>query len=328
MVSAKVLANGQVLAGYKYGPQTYAYDSATNTWSAGPAHLDGGSSRAPWVQLRDGSILSYRGGGDPHAERLYPGLDPATSSWIDAGSVPVNLRDPVKGYYGPGVLLPDGRVFHLGSTSDTAIYTPAMEADSVGTWSAGPVLPGGLNCALSSAAMMPNGHVLFVASQFTDAPLHLFEFDPTAPIDSSLTEVTPAGLGSDSQAFVSRMVILPTGQVLSIVEGGTSRLMVYTPDGAPDSSWKPTVTNVTASGNNSYTLTGTQLTGISSGAVSLAGGGGDSNYPIVQLTNPVGKVYYARTSHWSTSAIATGNLPVTTDFALPIGSRPIVTRSE
>ena len=39
-----LLPNGKVLAGSKAGPQTYIYDPATNTWSAGPTKLFNDSS--------------------------------------------------------------------------------------------------------------------------------------------------------------------------------------------------------------------------------------------------------------------------------------------
>ena len=43
------------------------------------------------------------------------------------------------------------------------------------------------------------------------------------------------------------------------------------------------------------------------------------NYPIVQLTSTTGNVYYARTFNWSSTGVATGTTPVTTQFALPAG---------
>jgi hypothetical protein len=115
------------------------------------------------------------------------------------------------------------------------------------------------------------------------------------------------------------MVVLPTGQVLVVLPETTGSNIhhIYTPDGAPDASWKPTITSIVASGSNLFTLTGTQLTGVTSGANNRDNGAGETSRPIVQLTNTAGKVYYARTLDWSTNAIATGNMPVTTEFALP-----------
>jgi hypothetical protein len=326
---AKITDDGKILGGYKFGPQTHLYDPATDTWSPGPTKLEDDPSLAqPWVKLRDGDILAYDVLGDPQAQRL----DAETNSWIDSGDLPISLRTDTRPIAnsdvyptGPAVLLNDGRVFHLGGNSNTAIYTPATEPGGTGTWQAGPVLSDGVNAWNSSAATLPNGKVLFAAGHDVNAPVHFFEFDPNAPIESSLTDVTPQINLAGSQAWISRMVVLPTGQLLVTVPGanpiGTGysdrNVFVYTPDGVADASGKPTITSIVASGSNLYTLTGTQLTGITSGASNRAGGSGDTSYPIVQLKNAAGNVYYARSFNWSTSAIATGSMPVTTEFALP-----------
>jgi uncharacterized repeat protein (TIGR01451 family) len=204
----------------------------------------------------------------------------------------------------------------------TALYMPSVTPGGSGTWEAGPVVPGGLGMKEASAAVMTNGHVLFTAGAIgADSPVHFFEFDPTVPIDSSLTDVTPAiSLSTPSQPFVINMLLLPTGQVLVElpVQGvGPAPMYVYTPDGAPQAAWKPTITSVVASGSH-YTLTGTQLNGLSEGASY----GGDlnemaTNYPIIELKNAAGKVYFARTFNWSSTGVATGSLPVSTDFSLP-----------
>jgi hypothetical protein len=313
--SAKLLSDGRLLAGYKFGPQTHIYDPATDTWSPGPTKLDNDPSVfQPWVRLHDGSILAINYSGEPRAQRF----DPTTNTWIDSGSIPVSLRqDFADMRTGPAVVLPDGRVFHVGGNSNTALYTPSDTPGGTGTWVAGPVIPDGLTSWTAAAATMPNGRVLFVAGDATsNGPIHVFEFDPTAPIESSLSDVTPTGL-SEGPAFASRMVVLPTGQVLVVLPAPTGIHHIYTPDGAPDASWKPTITSIVASGSNLYTLTGTQLTGVTSGANNRDNGAGETSRPIVQLTNAAGKVYYARTFDWSTNAIATGSTPVTTEFALP-----------
>ena len=59
------------------------------------------------------------------------------------------------------------------------------------------------------------------------------------------------------------MLMLPSGQVL--FDYGASQLYVYTPDGAPDAAWKPAITSINAGVGNNYTLTGTELNGLSAG---------------------------------------------------------------
>ena len=167
------------------------------------------------------------------------------------------------------MLLPDGRVFLIGGmgavdgNSNTAIYTPSATPGGTGTWVSGPALPDGAGGRLSSAALLPNGHVLFAVGNL---PVHLFEFDPTAPIATSLTEVTPTTPDLSGQtASVTRMLDLPSGQILFEGSPTASELDLYTPSGSPQAAWKPTITSVVASGNH-YTLTGTQLNGLSAGA--------------------------------------------------------------
>ena len=118
----------------------------------------------------------------------------------------------------------------------------------------------------SSAAMMPNGHVLLAVgpSPGYNSPTRIFEFDPTAPVASSLTDVTPTTPNlSTTLPYVTRMLVLPSGQVLFTYN--SSQLYVYTPSGTPDAAWKPTISTIVAIGSN-FTLTGTQLNGISAGA--------------------------------------------------------------
>ena len=79
-------------------------------------------------------------------------------------------------------------------------------------------------------------------------------------------------------------------------------MYVYTPDGAPQAAWKPTITSVAANGDH-FTLTGTQLTGLSAGDSYSHGAEMDTNYPIVELKSSTGKVYFARTFNWSSTGV-------------------------
>ena len=119
------------------------------------------------------------------------------------------------------------------------------------------------------------------------------------------------------------LLALPSGQVMLGINNGAAGGMgnqayLYTPDGTPQAAWRPTITSAVANGNH-YTLTGTQLNGISAGASHGGNTSGSTNYPIVELKNTAGKVFFARTSNWSSTGVATGSTPVTTDFSLPAG---------
>jgi uncharacterized repeat protein (TIGR01451 family) len=334
---AMVLPNGKVLVGSISSPQTYIYDPDTDTWSSGPGKIYGDSSdHESWTELPGGGILSYDVNANPgEAQQLdVSSSDPAQWHWVDAGTVPVPLEAGISAFegMGPGVLMPDGRVLQLGRSSQTAIYTPSTVPGSVGTWAAGPIIPNGLEAggsnqyAGSSAAMLPNGHVLFTVDQpDSGGPTRFYEFDPTAPLATSLSDVTPplTQFQNLSEAYQTSLLVLPSGQVMLGINNGSvggfgNQAFIYTPDGTPQDAWRPTITSVVANGSH-YTLTGTQLNGISAGASHGANNFGATNYPIVELKNAAGTVYFARTSNWSSTGVATGSTPVTTDFSLPAG---------
>ena len=94
----------------------------------------------------------------------------------------------------------------------------------------------------------------------------------------------------------------------------------YTPTGSANAASAPTVSSVTLAGNT-FTLTGTQLDGLSAGASYGDDANMDSNYPIIKLTNGSGTVKYAKSFNW-TPGIATGSAPVTTQFTMPAGFGP------
>jgi hypothetical protein len=317
-----VLPDGRVLAGYLGGPQTFIYNPATNSWSpAGTKLRNDRSDEETWVKLPDDSVLSYEvfteSGGVGHAQRYIP----STNTWVDAGTVPTTLSGGnAFGFeMGGAVLLPDGRVWFLGANSHTAFYDP-----STNSWAAGPSIPNNGSGQLQGAddapaAMLPNGHVLLAVDHpLFGNPLTVYEFDPAT---NTYANVTPAvaGLSTNVPAFRSRMLMLPSGQVLYTTGG--SRLAVFTPDEGPSDSWRPAVASISASGST-FTLTGTQLNGLSAGASYGDDAEMDSNYPIVRLQDGAGTVAYARTSNWSSTGVATGATPETVDFTLPSGFNP------
>jgi hypothetical protein len=322
---SEVLPDGRVLVGYLAGPQTYIYDPATNTFTQTGTKLRGDpSDEEAWVKLPDNSILSYDifSSNNPvvlpgHAQRYIP----STGQWVDAGSVPVSLSSNAVGFeLGPAFLLPNGLVLQLGGNSNTALYNPATN-----TWTAGPTIPGGKGADDAPGAILPNGDLLFVADTplFT-APAQIFDYNFRT---NTITQVPlPPGLATQltgQPSFPSRMVVLPSGQLLLAPNSFTAnQLWVYTPDGGPQDAWRPTITNVVNNGNGTFTLTGTQLTGISEGSNYGDDVENATNYPIVQISDSAGHLLYARTSNWSSTGVAQGSTPQSTPFTLPSGLAP------
>jgi MYXO-CTERM domain-containing protein len=111
-------------------------------------------------------------------------------------------------------------------------------------------------------------------------------------------------------------VNLPNGQVLTT--GGSSDWL-YTPDSLPQDAWRPAVSSVTFNSGTTYTLTGTQLSGLING-----GDEGDDmtsaeNYPIVWLTDNANHVYYCKSFNFSNMTPSKGSTPENCQFTTPAG---------
>jgi hypothetical protein len=145
-------------------------------------------------------------------------------------------------------------------------------------------------------------------------PTYLYDFDPGAGTLSPVSPASPDPSLASIPAYVTRMLVLPTGQVLFSNSG--SQLWIYTPGGAPNPSLRPVVNAVKYNGSGVFTVTGKQLNGQSNGSAYGDDVESDENYPIVRLVNTTGSVYYCRTTNWSSTAVAGGSAPQTVDFTL------------
>jgi len=122
-------------------------------------------------------------------------------------------------------------------------------------------------------------------------------------------------------SFEGRLLLLPTGQVFSLVsDGKTVDVEIYTSKGKPVKDWAPAISSVPGSvtRGNSYQISGRQFNGLSAASDYGDDGAMATNYPLVRITNnATGHVFYARTHDHSTMAIATGNATVSTTFDVP-----------
>lgn len=205
------------------------------------------------------------------------------------------------------------------STPDpTGIYD-----STTGTWSAGPYVPvvDGLFLSIPDgpAAVLPNGNILFPASPWAgyanEGPTHFFEFTTANTINQVADAPYPVSALLISNAF--NFLVLPNGQIL--VDWGSVEPLFYTPTGSADPSWAPVIS--TAPSNvypgTTYTITGTQLNGLTQGAYYGDDFQMATNYPIVQITNSAtGHVFYGRTFNISNRSIAPG-VSVSTSFTVP-----------
>ncbi|MGH9411797.1 MAG: OmpL47-type beta-barrel domain-containing protein, partial [Vicinamibacterales bacterium] len=98
--------------------------------------------------------------------------------------------------------------------------------------------------------------------------------------------------------YAYHMVLLPTGEVFSPTGGTTLPFYTMDPTTHSDPSWKPIITSVSHSlaPGSSYTLSGSQLNGLTEGAYYGDDYASATNYPIVRITNlATGDVFFART---------------------------------
>lgn len=316
-----VLPDGRFLLGQKFTEKMAALDPATLTWTAlNDVGKKDFNAEEGWTLLPNGTVLTYDVKAAPNSE-IY---SPAQQSWASAGSTVANLKGPPyvkkviyghnKVYYppgevGPAMLRPDGTVFATGAANKglsyghTAIYTPPASGSGLGTWKAGPDFPANEQAGDSFAALLPDGNVLVEADSG-----NLYEFDGTALKATGFTASGGPLSGS------SALLVLPTGQVML---GG---YQIYTPAGSANSAWAPTISSVptTLARGSTYTLSGTQLNGLSEANAFGDESNSPTNYPLVRITNTAaGTVFYARTHDHSTMGVATGSATVSTHFDVP-----------
>lgn len=330
---ASILPNGKFLVGSSRSGDVYIYDPATNAWTksahplgTGTGVVNSGSEKG-WTLLQNGLVLDgfdvwslYNPG--TSTVNIPPNNTPlAPDSWSAAASIPVNLlgNSPEGGReIGPMSLLHSGKVIQFGAANTpsggqggqghTAIYDPVANS-----WSAGPDPSDGHQFADHPAAVMPSDHVLCVTGidEGGSDVVGYWEYDSTTT-PNTLTPVAapPFGLGQ-----APLFLMLPTGQVL--VSAGTNpNFALYNPTGTPQPGWRPTVSpTIPAPTAGVFTLSGTQLNGLTTGASYGDDNNMGTNFPIVSLATGSQK-FYARSFAFSTMTPGVGTSG-TCKFTLP-----------
>ncbi|HEX4269393.1 MAG TPA: hypothetical protein VHY36_16010 [Steroidobacteraceae bacterium] len=250
---------------------------------------------------------------------------PWSGMWSSAGSTSVQLWDSAAACggenvatfeLGPGVLRPDGTVFYEGANScgpgNTAIYDSRR-----GKWRPGPQFPGENDAADAPAALEPNGNVLTMVSPgFGDVPSTFLEWDGHK---LSAAQATPNAANDPS--YFGNMLVLPTGQIM--LTDFSNDIEIYTPVGGPRPDWRPVVvfTSPVLAPGHSYSLAGIRMGGMSQGAAYGDDAQGNSNFPLVRITNlRTGHVFYGRTHDFSVAVAS--NAISWTRFEVPAGQEP------
>lgn len=311
-----VLPDGRFILGQVASRATAIYDPTTNAWTAAANKIFTVGEES-WSLLPDGSIHAVDCSHPPDAEKYVI----AANTWVAAGTTPQAMVDTLS-EIGPSVLLPDGRLFVIGATGNTALYTPPPIANQAGTWARGPTVPQvnpnqPLGAVDAPAVVLPNGKVLFSVGPITtpatfQSPTFFFEYDPVA----NSIDAVPAPTTSGTMPYEGRMLMLPNGQALYTAAQTT--VCLYTPDLAPDPVWVPTVTSCPSSlqRGRSHTLRGRQINGLTQCVYYGNDATQATNYPIVRLRSG-SNVYYCRTSGFSTMGLQTGTIVHSCRFTVP-----------
>lgn len=247
--------------------------------------------------------------------------NPTTNTWSSAGSTINQLWDSAcekgGGSYevGPAVLRPDGTVFATGASDCEAGHT-AVYNSTTGSWSAGPDFPNKDAANDAPAALEINGNVIVEGSPYEgtfSSPANFYEWNGT-----TLTSFPNPTNASKDASFDGHLLVLPNGQIM--YTDFSTNVSFLTSVGTYESSWQPTITSVpsTLAPGTTYTISGTQLNGLSQGAAYGDDFQDATNYPLVQIVNnSTGAVVYAKTHSFSTMALATGSAVVSASFDVP-----------
>lgn len=286
---------------------TAMYTPSTNTWAAGPDMI-GSISNAY------GTIANAKFGADDAPAAALPNGHLIIGT--DAGANPVVLSSTTTAG-SPAVIVSSTAGLQVGWGVSGSAVAPGSQIASVDS---------STQVTLSANARTSTTSNLTFGGVFS-SPMQLFDFNPNNNM------MTPMNVPDPNlpfiPAFITRMLVLPTGQLL--FNDSSNQPWVYTPQGGPPDSALPMITGVVANGGGSYTLTGTQLNGQSAGAAYGDDAQMNENYPIVRLQTALPhnaicnsqaqmcRVYYARTSNWSSVAVGGGTTPQTVNFTLPTG---------
>jgi hypothetical protein len=332
------------------------YNPGTGSWagispSDGSAHgfipqlssVEVGYELGPIVRLQDGRVLAI--GGTQHTG-IY---NPATNAWAAGPDIngtlsnsanPTGKSAPFGADDAPAAALPNGHVIFAADagpspvsaagniTNGSAVITGLSSTALLQVyWGvAGNGIPSGAYIVSVDSKHQVTLNAPATATVAKDSitfggvfsnPTQLFDFNPTTNSIAPLSPPIPDANLPYESAYPMRMLTLPTGQVM--FSDSSSQAWIYTPAGSAKAEVRPAIADVDYEGKGVFKLTGTQLNGQSAGAAYGDDDQMDSNYPLVRFTSTdgSGKVFYGKTTNWSSVAVAGGpNAKETVNFTL------------
>jgi MYXO-CTERM domain-containing protein len=294
------LGDGRILDSNRKDNHFEIYDPVADKWTVpGTMPLKSGDENA-WAVLQNGGVLAV--GYETDGAAVY---DPGTGKWT---------RTPVPSGFNTGdtggiSLMFDGRVYVYGLNKVSYIYTPGATATDPGTWAMGPTM---LNNEAEDefSDTLPNGMVWGGLVTKTYGPgVVLQQFDPATNTVSMATPTPDMG-----NPYPIGYVNLPNGQVMVTAANAN---WIYTSNTPPKDEWRPTVTSVVYNSDGTYTLTGTQLSGLISGSDEGDDMTNAQNFPVVWLQDGAGNVFYCRSFNFSNMMPSKGPASETCQFTTP-----------
>ncbi len=306
--ASTVLPNGTYMQANCCTNQVALFNEKNLTWTATGSTLTQNNNEMGWALLPNGTVLEVNteaACGNNMSSELY---DPGTGTWSCGPELPQQLWGG-DNEMGTTVVMYNNKVIQFGGLiSATAILDLASN-----TWSIGPMPPNGLSQDDSPSALEPNGKVLAVLFPrgFPKGGCQFMEYDPDQ--DTLTNTVNPPECPDNSTGIPTRLLMLPTGQILYTNFERVAR--VFTPSPGVASAAVPTIyppVGILKSGSANNVLYGKQLNGLSQ--VNMYGDDAQqaTNYPLIQLQDVrTGIVWWAKTHDDSSSGIAPNQMGFT-----------------
>ena len=314
-----VLADGRYMQGNTTTNQS-AFYAGPNTWTPNGNIIGRTNNEAGYTLLPNNKVLlvdAFNVVSGCHGTMSSELFDPNSNTWSCGAQTPTQLWDNSGHELGPANLMYNGKVLQVGAVPATAIYDPIAN-----TWAPGPTPANGLDGADAPGVLEKNGKVLLMLSPGEFLPgCQFVEYNPA--LNTLANTANPPGCPGDS-SFVGHLMVLPTGEIM--LTDFSSDVEIYTPQPSPGATLgRPVVTgngplqHFTGDGTNNL-VTGLHLNGYSQSTGYGDDYQGDTNYPLVRLTNlSTGQVYWGITHDESTHSIDPNAGQMTTLFDLPPG---------
>jgi hypothetical protein len=200
-------------------------------------------------------------------------------------------------------------ISNIHSTAGLQVFWAVSQADGTST----AIPPGTVITSIdsrhqihiSSNAAASVQAISLVFGGIFSSPTELFDFDPQenriSPVSPPLNDPNLPTFA----AFVTRMLVLPNGQVL-FNDGLGNQLYAYTARGSTNPAYLPVIQKVEHD-DGVFTLTGTQLNGPSDASAYGDDSQSNENFPIIRLQSSNGLVFYCRSTDWTSTGV--GGIP-------------------